>query len=119
MGFDGAEEILIQPGTVRVPHTFEFPITTSAGAGDGTLPSDTAISGVAMTAWNAGTEITDLIHGTPTFTDDTVTAQLSYPTTTMSGVVGFIYPKFRFVLSLDNGFTVIEDDFDNVRVGDE
>lgn len=117
MGFQSSEAIKLQPNDSKLVYKFNFPVCSSSSANDGTLPYGTTISGIAVTSWNGSTQIEDLIYGTPSVQSTVATVQLSYPSTTMSGVSGKIYPKLRFVMTLSDGST-LEDDFDNIVVGD-
>ena len=105
MPFDPNDKIILREGTTGIARVFYFPICSSATANDGTLPNGTVISSVDIevykkttTGYDTENVSTDIIEGTPSNDDDTVTLTLGYPNTNGAG-----FYKIVFKLTLDSG----------------
>ena len=89
----GHEQIIVQENTLAVEYTFNCPIETSAGAGDGLLRYGTTLASVTVVAKTEdGIVDTELITDTA-ITDDSVVITVNYPTTNGLGrySLTFIY----------------------------
>lgn len=98
--FETVGQIDLQTGD-RMGWGFKFPICSSTTE-KGAIPYGRTISGVDVTAFDAlDNDVTsDLIDGTPSLVDDTVSVTLKYPVTNGEGRY-----KLTFALTLDNGWT--------------
>ncbi len=103
-------DIIIQPGDIKVPYQFNLPANSSATANDGAIPFGTTISSVAVTAHKSDGGVATGLVFSSSESGDVVTASLSYPST---GVGTY---HLTIVCTLDNAATVIEFDFNRVKV---
>lgn len=111
--FQGVADIILQPGTSAAPYTFTFAACSSATANDGSIPFGTAISSVAVKAFDeGGTDRTTEIVASQSTTTTVVSTGLKYPSTTGAGRY-----SLEIVLTLNSG-AVLEFDFTRVFAKD-
>ncbi len=106
----GKDWIYLQPNDLDVPYIFRFTVCSTQNGNDGYLPYGTTISTVVVSASNTDGEdaTADLIHGTPSVSDNDVQVNLDYP---YAGDY-----KITIICTLDSG-TKIETDFSRIRCG--
>jgi len=106
----GKEWIYIQPNDSDVPYIFRFTVCSTQTANDGHLPFGTTISSVVVSASNADGEdaTADLIHGTPSVSDNDVQVNLDYPD---AGEY-----RITIICTLSSG-AKIQTDFTRIRCG--
>lgn len=107
------EDIVLQPGSSKVPYSFTFAAASSATANDGSIPYDTTISSAVIKAFDSdGTDKTSEIIDSDSATTSVVTVVLKYPTTSGAGTY-----SLEILLTLSNG-AVMEFDFNRVVARD-
>jgi len=105
--------IILQPNDYYVAYKFVSAACSSDAANDGNIPYGTNVSSAAVTAKDAdGNTVTDLVAEYAT-ADNVVTVKLSYPSISGDGKY-----SLTFALTLDNGETVIEEDYNRVIAKD-
>lgn len=105
-------DIVVQPGDVTVPYSFNLPPCSSSTANDGAIPYGVTISSVVVTGHKAdGTAATGLVASS-SVTSNVVTVNLTYPSTTEGTY------HLRFVCTLSTA-AKIEFDFNRVKVRDK
>ena len=112
--FQGTERVLLQPTSADVARSFTFSVCSSATANDGFLPYGATIASVAVVAYDKdGTVCTsELIEGTPSLSDFTVTVLFDYPSTTGPG-------RYKITISATLGDASVEEaDFDRIVAKD-
>lgn len=108
MNFSTVGQINLQSGD-ELPWEFEIPAASSATE-KGAIPYNTTVSSVVVTAYDEdGNDVTtEMITGTPTVSDNLITAIIKYPATTGDGRY-----KLTFACTLNTGRTK---QFDFTRV---
>lgn len=107
--FKTSGEISLQPND-NMGYSFTVTVGSSATANDGFIPYGTTVSSVVVIAYDKDdvNVTSELIFGTPSVSQNVVSMQLKYPTTSGDGRY-----KLTMILTLDNG-DVKEADFDRV-----
>jgi hypothetical protein len=103
--FRGDIIFVLQPNDANVPMGFKFEPASTETTNDGSLPYNTSVSSVVVTAHkDDGTDVTDtMISPTPTVADNIVSMRINWP-----GAVGRYH--VRMILTLDDS-SVKEFDF--------
>ena len=106
--------IVLQPGSSKVPYSFTFAAASSATANDGSIPFGSTIASVVVKAFDSdGVDKTsEIIEGTPTSTSLVVSVDLNYPAITGNGTY-----SLEFLLTLSTG-AVLEVDYNRVIAKD-
>lgn len=96
--FRGENIFILQPNDANVPLGFEFEPCTSNTANDGSIPYNTNVASVVVTAHrDDGTDVTaTMISPTPSVLDNIVSMRINWP-----GAVGRYHVVM--VLTLDDG----------------
>jgi len=107
--FETQGQVLLQPFT-QVGFDYEITICSSSTANDGFIPYGTTVSSVNVIAYDKDEEVVtgELIHGTPTISENVITTPLKYPETSGDGRY-----KLTFQLTLSDS-SKVEADFDRV-----
>lgn len=111
--FQGVADIILQPGDATVPYTFTFAACSSTTANDGSIPYNTTISSVAVTAFDEeGSDVTSQMVASESNTTTTETINLKYPATAGAGRY-----SLEMLVTLDSG-AVMEFDFTRIYAED-
>ena len=106
-------DIIIQPGDVKVPYSFSLQPASSASANDGAIPYGSHIDSVVVTAHKSDGGVATGLVFSSSESADVITVMLSYPSTD-DGTY-----HLKFVCTLDTDSTVIEFDFNHIKVRDK
>jgi hypothetical protein len=79
--FRGENKFVLQPGDSNVPFRFKFEPCSAEDVNDGSLPYNTSIASVVVTAFDSdGTDVTStMIANTPSVLNDIVYFRVNYP----------------------------------------
>ena len=104
----GVTPIIVQPNTLAVEYTFNCPIESEEGAGDGLLKYGTTLTSATVIA-RTEADIVDIeLVSDTAITDDSIVITINYPTTNGDGRY-----KLTFVYYSSDG---ARDEFDYDRV---
>ena len=98
----GHIKILLQPGDTDLTWKFNAPPASTESANDGAIPYNTSVVSVSVKSYDEdGTEVTDLIQGNPSVSNNVVSITMSYPSTSGAGKY-----KITCIMTLNTGGTV-------------
>lgn len=112
--FQGTKSIILQPGDVKVPYSFQWTVCSCSTGNDGSIPFGHSIStGVTAAHREDGISMSTAIVAGSSWTGNVATILLSFPSST-----GALMGKYHltFTATISDGTTTYSKEFDFNRI---